>query len=176
MRLERSASVRLYVYTWQPWLGTSSHKDHGTLRHGCFLILLRSTDGQPISWTSDDDSGVGTNAKVVFTPTETGSYYIEASAHKRIDWDGPSVGPGAQGTYTVFLSEYTSDDSDDYSNFTDTTGAIEVGSSVQAEIETVGDQDWSPSPAISRRRTNVSWRTVRFTASTMTTATLFPTR
>ena len=79
---------------------------------------------------------------MVFTPTETGSYYIEASAHKRIDGDGPSVGPGAQGTYTVFLSEYTSDDSDDYSNFTDTTGAIEVGSSVQAEIETVGDQSY----------------------------------
>ena len=125
-----------YVFMHQ-----GSPTDHGTLTDTAITGIF-DTDGQPIRWTSDDDSGIGTNAKVVFTPTETGTYYIEASAHKRFDWDGPPVGPGAEGTYTIFLSEYTSHDSDDYSNFTDTTGAIEVGSSVQAEIETVGDQDW----------------------------------
>ena len=115
--------------------------DHGTLTD-TEITGIFDPDGQPIRWTSDKDSGLRGNSRVVFTPTETGTYYIEASAHKRIDWDGPSVGYGAQGTYTLFLSEYTSGVSDDHSNFTDTTGDIEVGSFVQAEIETVGDQDW----------------------------------
>ena len=114
---------------------------HGTLTDTEITGIFDS-GGQPIRWTSDEDSGVRHNARVVFTPTASGTYYIEASAYKRIDWDGLSVGAGAQGTYTVFLSEYTSDDDDDHSNLTDTTGTIEVGSPVEGEIETIGDQDW----------------------------------
>ena len=118
-----------------------SPTDHGTLTDTA-ITGIHDSDGEPIRWTSDDDSGVRGNARVVFTPVNTGTYYIEASADKRIDWDGLSVAPGAQGTYTLFLSEYISDADDDHSSFTDTTGEIEVGSWVRSEIETVGDQDW----------------------------------
>ena len=118
-----------------------SPTDHGTLIDTTITGIYDS-DGDSARWTSDDNSTVGRNAKVTFTPTSTGTYYIEASAHKRIDWDGTTVNPGAQGSYTLFLSEYRTIENDDCSNFTDTTGQIAVGSSVEAEIEAVGDRDW----------------------------------
>ena len=114
---------------------------NGTLTNTAITGIFDS-EGTVVRWTRDDDSGVGYNARVVFVPTSTGTYYIEASAYKRIDWDGTSVGPGAQGTYTLFLSERTSGENDDHSNFTDTTGEISAGSSVNGSIEAVGDQDW----------------------------------
>ncbi len=115
--------------------------EHGTLTNTAITGIFDAA-GSSVRWTRDDDSGVGGNARVVFTPTSTGRHYIEASAYKRIDWDGTSVGRGAQGTYSLFLTEYSSGEDDDFANFTNTTGQVQVGASIQAEIETVGDQDW----------------------------------
>jgi hypothetical protein len=56
------------------------------------LMALRSGTGQLI--TSDDDSGGGSNARIVYTPTATGAYYIDAGA---FDDEGT-------GTYRVSIS------------------------------------------------------------------------
>src|SRR5207253_1991192 len=41
-----------------------------------FLLLLNSTGSQI---ASDSDSGAGNNARIIFAPSVTGTYYLEAS-------------------------------------------------------------------------------------------------
>ena len=114
---------------------------HGTLTNTAITGIFDSRE-RLIRFTEDNDSGVGLNAKLLFTATTTGRHYIEASAHKRVDWDGLTVGPGAKGTYTLFVSDYTPPNGDDYSSFTDTAGRIFVHSSATGEIDAVSDHDW----------------------------------
>ena len=118
-----------------------SQTGHGTLTDTS-LTGMRDSDGRVIALTSDRDSGVGRNAKVYFTPTVSGTHYVEATAHKRVDWDSPAVGRGAKGIYTVAVSEYQSPENDEYPAFITTTREIEPGGSAIGNIEEVGDHDW----------------------------------
>ena len=63
----------------------------GTLADPTVRIL--DSNGDPISGAEDDNSGAGSNARLDFEPSSSGTYYIEVS----------KSGPGA-GTYTVVAS------------------------------------------------------------------------
>ena len=86
-------------------------------------------DGTFIAGTTDDDISYAANrnARVDFTPSADGTYYIAAGGY------GSSLG-----TYRVSVSEAT----DDYTADTTTTGAVAVNGSATGDIEAGGDRDW----------------------------------
>ena len=94
-----------------------------------YLRGIYDAGGERIANTTDDDSGVGRNSRVYFTPNEDATYYVAAGA------DGNGVG-----TYTLSVTEFT----DDYAAEPDpaTTGTVAVGSSVEGSIEPPRDEDW----------------------------------
>ena len=94
------------------------------------LYGIRDADGALISDTGNDDGGYGYNSRVTFTPTETGTYYIEAGAFRT-----------RQGTYEVEVRDITPPP-DDFADTTATTGTIEVGGSATGEIGAARDRDW----------------------------------
>src|SRR5215218_219706 len=72
-------------------------------------LNLRNSSGAIVTY--NDDSGGGRNAKIVFTVTQSGTYYIDAGA-----WDSSSAvpwTPGAEtgytgtGSYTLSVQNYT---------------------------------------------------------------------
>ena len=91
---------------------------------------LRDSQGNPIGGTGDDDGGFRDNSRVVFTPDESGTYYIGAEA----------FGNGT-GTYTVAVTE-TRTFTDDQSGGTATALTVAVGGSATGTIELPGDRDW----------------------------------
>ena len=68
----------------------------GTLTDS-YLRGIYNSSGTLISGTNDDDSGVGLNSQLVFSPTSSGTYYISASAY------GSNIG-----TYSVSVADTTS--------------------------------------------------------------------
>ena len=92
-----------------------------------YLRGIYDAGGERIANTTDDDSGVGRNSRVYFTPNEDATYYVAAGA------DGNGVG-----TYTLSVTEFT----DDYAADPATTGTVAVGSSVEGSIEPPRDEDW----------------------------------
>ena len=106
-----------------------------------YLRGIHDADGNLIAHTTNDDEGQGTNSRVTFTATATGTHYIAAGAYR-----------SHQGTYEVEVTDDSAadvdDDSaandagDDYAANSRTTGVIAVGETVTGEIETAGDRDW----------------------------------
>ena len=97
--------------------------------------LIPFTTGQNVGAHRD----AGNNSRVFFTPSEDGTFYIEASTYRN---EAGHYEGRATGTYTLAVAEYSSPESDDYSAFIDTEGTVEVGGSVSGKIEIVGDEDW----------------------------------
>ena len=95
-----------------------------------YLHGIYDNSGVYINCTQDNDGGYLLDSRVLFTPSAAGTYYISAGHN-----DGNR---GEIGTYTVSVTE----DSDDYSANTCTTGAVDVEGEVTGEIEEEGDQDW----------------------------------
>ena len=83
----------------------------------------------------DNDDGVGDNARLVYTPTVAGTYYINAA-----------TGDDAQGTYTLSVivlgANGASEADTDFPATTATTGRVDVGASATGNIGASGDQDW----------------------------------
>ena len=75
-----------------------SPTSQGTLRDP-YLHGIRDSEGDLIWYTTDDNSGVGMNSRVNFTPDSDGTYYIEAGALF-----------GRTGTYRLSVWQETSDD------------------------------------------------------------------
>ncbi len=75
-----------------------SPTSQGTLRDP-YLHGIRDSEGDLISSTTDDNSGVSMNSRVNFTPDSDGTYYIEAGALF-----------GRTGTYRLSVWQKTSDD------------------------------------------------------------------
>ena len=94
---------------------------------------LRLYNSAGILLTSDDDSGIGLNAQLSFTPAVTGRYFLGASS--------ASFFSTQTGRYTLSVNSGTTI-VDDYAANVLTTGAITPGSSVSGNIETVSDNDW----------------------------------
>jgi len=78
-----------------------------------------------------NDNWAGPNSRVGFSPSEDGTYYVEARAKS-----------GKFGTYTLSVADITNAYGDDHAAGTGTAGTVAVGGSVMGEIEVVGDRDW----------------------------------
>ena len=92
-----------------------------------YLHGIYDADSTFIAGTANDDGGPG-GSRVVFTPTEAGTYYVAAGTARTWSF----------GTYTLSVAETT----DDFTGGTGTTGAVSVGGSTTGELETGGDVDW----------------------------------
>ena len=128
MNLEKGTTYRID----QMGAGTGDGTLYDPLLNGIF-----DGKGQQIHW-GDDDSGVygnevmpespwSLNARIFFTPTEAGTYYLSASAAL-----------GGEGTYTLAVSEV----GDDYAADKSTTGTFAVGSPATGVIDHPDDIDW----------------------------------
>jgi hypothetical protein len=91
-----------------------------------FIALL---DPRGAEVASDDDSGTGLDAELVFTPTRSGSYTLQVS----------SYGTGT-GSYTVERSSRTNTDT--AGEDTLTAARLADGSSASGRIDFAGDLDW----------------------------------
>ena len=109
-----------------------------------YLRGIYDASGNILNGTTDDDAGDGYNSRVSFTAAEDGVYYMSAGAFGSL-----------QGTYTVSVTELAppvsqsesesaseSEYGSDFTNRTDTAGAVAVGGSATGEIGANGDHDW----------------------------------
>ena len=83
----------------------------------------------------DDNSGVGKNARIIYTPTADATYHVQASD---VSHDG--------GTYTLSVivlgANGASEADTDFPADTTTTGEVDVGGSVTGTIDSETDKDW----------------------------------
>ena len=98
------------------------------------INVVRDAGGNTITGTVNDDSGIGNNARTIFTATADGTHYVVAAAI------------GTTGTYTLSVivlgANGASEADTDFSETTATTGRVEVGASVTGNIEDITDADW----------------------------------
>ena len=107
---------------------------HGSLSDAD-LGGIYSSLGVPIALTSNQ-----AGARTYFTPVTTGDYYIEVMSNSHVGaWPDEYQDTGA---YTVAVSAFPDVEDDDFTNFTDTEGVIDVGSPVTGAIDKIGDHDW----------------------------------
>ena len=96
---------------------------------------LRLFDGVDFQQDEDDGSGVGANARIIYTPTATGTYYAAAG---EVD--------GETGTYTLSVivlgANGASEADTDFPATTATTGRVEVGASATGNLRNNSDVDW----------------------------------
>ena len=94
----------------------------------------------------ENDSGVGKNARLIYTPTVAGTYYVNAAP--------------PQGTYTLSVivlgANGNSEADTDFPATTATTGRVEVGASVTGNIDSSATKTGSAS----------IWKRARYTSST----------
>jgi Ca2+-binding RTX toxin-like protein/subtilisin-like proprotein convertase family protein len=91
-------------------------------------LSLRSITGRLL--TQDDNSGSGTDAKVVYSATDSGWYYLDAGAS----------GNAYKGTYIIQGSSIQ----DDYANtlLTEGTIAVDADEPTTGLVTYIGDKDW----------------------------------
>ena len=85
---------------------------------------------------SDNDSGVGNNARVIYAPTAASTYYVQASG-----LSGPGLGTYTLSVIVLGASGASEADTDCLAT-TATTCRVEVGASATGNIETATDRDW----------------------------------
>ena len=96
-----------------------------------YLYGIYDAAGNRISGTTNDDSGVGANSRVVFTARANATYYVSAGCYVH-------VLVYRTGTYRLSVEEVP----DDFTAGIDTAGTVAVGGSATGEIELWGDRDW----------------------------------
>lgn len=101
---------------------------NGTLKNPYIDSLYRS-DGTRIPGTHINDGGSYWDARINYTATTAGTYYLSAGGY-------------GEGTYTVAVTDITGGAPDDYAADTTTAGAIDVGGTATGEVQFHGDDDW----------------------------------
>ena len=91
-----------------------------------WLVLRNSSGGQI---TLDHDSGPGLSSQINYTPTSTGTYYLDAQGYLSTH----------TGTYTLSLTQTAVDD---YAASAATTGVLAVGGTASGNIDRAYDSDW----------------------------------
>ena len=102
--------------------------DNGTLQNP-YLDSIYRADGTRVPGTHINDYGSYFDARIDYTPTVAGTYYLSAGGY-------------GEGTYTVAVTDVTSGAPDDYAADTTTTGTIDVGGTATGEVEFYRDDDW----------------------------------
>ena len=103
----------------------------GTL-FNAYLRGVHDANGNRISGTTNDNSGVGFNSRVYFMASEEDATYYVATGGYR----------GSEGTYTLSVRDVTDGVTDDFAAGTGTSGTVEVGGSATGKIDYEGDRDW----------------------------------
>ena len=103
----------------------------GTL-FNAYLRGVHDANGNRISGTTNDNSGVGFNSRVYFMASEEDATYYVATGGYR----------GSKGTYTLSVRDVTDGVTDDFAAGTGTSGTVEVGGSATGKIDYEGDRDW----------------------------------
>ncbi|WP_310475484.1 pre-peptidase C-terminal domain-containing protein [Sandarakinorhabdus sp.] len=81
----------------------------------------------------DDDSGIGSNARIrEFLVAEGGIYFVSAA----------TLAPSATGTYTLRAVETGNRLSDDFAGSPSTSGAVQIGGRRTGAVDRAGDEDW----------------------------------
>ncbi|KOR31627.1 hypothetical protein TI05_12395, partial [Achromatium sp. WMS3] len=104
-----------------------SPTNQGTLADTLLSGIYDST-GTLLDNTTNDDGGTGRNSHLTFTATEAGNYFIVAGAYS-----------SNTGTYRLNV---TTPAPDEFTADTSTTGQVTIGTAINAEINSAGDQDW----------------------------------
>lgn len=97
------------------------------------FLNLRNSNGVVVG--SDDDSGDGLNARLTYTPTSSGVYFVDARS-------ASATGTGFYGVLVTQANAGNPNPSDDYAGSTSTAGTITVGGTVTGNIEVGDDRDW----------------------------------
>ena len=116
--------------TYQFMLRGDFFSQDGTL-HDPYLRGIHDAEGNRIDGTTDNNSGLGRSALVLYAADTTGPHYVAASSAD----DG-------KGTYTLSVTDITDGVPDDYAADTSTTGRLEVGGSTTGTINHPFDHDW----------------------------------
>lgn len=95
------------------------------------VLYLRNSFGTLLTY-NDDASNVTLNSQINYTPTTSGTYYLDVGSYYSNDI----------GNYRVSVSTNGSAKTDDYSASTATTGVVAVGGTSSGNIERSGDHDW----------------------------------
>ena len=101
---------------------------NGTLQNP-YLDSIYRADGTQVPGTHINDYGSYFDARIDYTPTVAGTYYLSAGGY-------------GEGTYTVAVTDVTNGAPDDYAADTTTTGTIDVGGTATGEVEFYRDDDW----------------------------------
>lgn len=116
--------VALTAGTLYQFDGRGSAAFNGTLADPTMQLL--NSSGTVLR--TDNDSGDGSDARILYTPTASGAYYVAMR----------STSATATGTYTVGVTA----NPDDFAATTATTGVASVGSTTSGIVERAGDRDW----------------------------------
>lgn len=100
-----------------------------TASEGLADPVLRIADAEGTFLARDFESGGNDNAALLFRAPATGSYFLVAG----------DEGEGLGG-YTLLAARSSA--TDDFAGTTDTTGTLEVGASLSANLQTANDTDW----------------------------------
>ena len=84
---------------------------------------------------ADDDGGVGRASLLVFTASETATYYVAAGGRNAAGYSHTHQ----TGTYALSVTEINADD---HTGDINTAARVAVGGSARGEIESGGDRDW----------------------------------
>ena len=109
-----------------------SSTNAGTL-YDPVLWGIHDSNGDTVAGTFADGGGTGHNGRLFFTPTASGTYYVDAGA-----W----AASGQTGTYKLSVT------GDDFAAGTGTTGAVTVdtidwtGVRNTGKVDHAGDRDW----------------------------------
>jgi len=116
--------VTLTAGTLYQFDGRGSAAFNGTLADPTMQLL--NSSGTVLR--TDNDSGDGSDARILYTPTASGAHYVAMR----------STSATATGTYTVGVTA----NPDDFAATTATTGVANVGSATSGIVERAGDRDW----------------------------------
>lgn len=97
-------------------------------------LWLHNSAGTVIGENDDIVTGTNRDSRLIFTPTSTGTYYLEAGAYQ----------DSYAGSYTVRLATTatTDDFADSLSDVSAPFGWVTVGGSATGNLEAVADRDW----------------------------------
>lgn len=117
----------------------------GTLPDG--FLVLRDADGNFIA--QDDNSGVGTDARVVYTPNESGVFYISARTFTGEGGDylltsspNERTEPGSDPTPDPTPGQTVQEGSTDVAGDTSSDAVFSVGDTFQGELDATTDRDF----------------------------------
>ena len=92
------------------------------------LLALHDAAGAPVA--RNDDGGTGFNARLTYTPSAAGRYYVAAQAYG-----------SATGSYTLTATEFGGF-ADDFANHAGTEGQATIGGLITGRIDFPDDEDW----------------------------------